>query len=179
MRAHVFPTAHGFAAIAWRDGVVTGMRLPAPLEEQAAGAILRQFPHARIGAPDEVGDTIAAVQRYFAGEPTDLSRSAVSHGPQSDHATRVYAHIRRLAWGETTTYGAVARALGDGPHGARAVGRAMAANPVPLLIPCHRVIGANGGLGGFTAPGGGDAKARMLALEGVIPSELAQHALPF
>ena len=179
MRAHVFSTAHGFAAITWRDGVVTGFRLPAPLKEQAADAILRQFPHATMGAPDEVEDAVRALQRYFAGEHADLSGIAIDHGLQSDFAVRVYVHIRQLGWGETTTYGAVARALGAGPEAARAVGRAMAANPVPLLIPCHRVLAANGALGGFTAPGGGDAKARMLALEGVVPPERAQHALPF
>ncbi len=73
----------------------------------------------------------------------------------------------RLGWGETTTYGALARALGAGPEAARDVGQAMAHNPVPLIIPCHRVLAAGGKLGGFSAPGGAGTKRRMLEMEGV------------
>ena len=80
---------------------------------------------------------------------------------------QVYDHVRTLGWGETTTYGAVARALDAGPEHARAVGQAMATNPVPLIIPCHRVLAAGGAIGGFSAPGGSQSKARMLELEGV------------
>lgn len=74
--------------------------------------------------------------------------------------------MRRIPWGETTTYGAVALALGAGPE-ARDVGQAMARNPLPLLVPCHRVLAAGGRPGGFSAPGGTEAKLRMLALEGI------------
>ena len=84
---------------------------------------------------------------------------------------RVYAAVRRLGWGETTTYGALAKALGAGPEAARDVGQAMARNPVPLIVPCHRVLAAGGKLGGFSAPGGAAAKRRMLELEGVRLSE--------
>ena len=80
---------------------------------------------------------------------------------------RVYAAVRRIGWGETATYGAIARMLDAGPEFARDVGQAMAANPVPLIIPCHRVTAANGRIGGFSAPGGSLSKARMLAIEGV------------
>ena len=72
-----------------------------------------------------------------------------------------------MEWGETTTYGTLAKAIGGGPETARDVGQAMAGNPVPLIIPCHRVLAAGGRLGGFSAPGGAVAKERMLALEGV------------
>ena len=75
--------------------------------------------------------------------------------------------MRQLGWGETATYGAIAKALDAGPEFARDVGQAMASNPVPLIIPCHRVTAANGKIGGFSAPGGSLSKARMLGLEGV------------
>ena len=75
--------------------------------------------------------------------------------------------VRGLGWGETTTYGAVARALGAGPEGAREVGQAMGRNPLPLIVPCHRVLAAGGRPGGFSAPGGTEAKLRMLAIEGI------------
>lgn len=178
--AHVFDTAHGFAAIAWRDDAVTGFRLPASHFEQAAAAIRSRRPDASPSDPPAaIAATILAVQRYFAGEAVDFTAVALDLGAQGDFAARVYAHVRRIAWGETTTYGAVAHALGAGPEAARAVGRAMANNPAPLIVPCHRVLAAHGGLGGFTAPGGGDAKMRMLALENVMPTAAAQQAFGF
>jgi methylated-DNA-[protein]-cysteine S-methyltransferase len=71
--------------------------------------------------------------------------------------------------------------LGAGPEGARDVGQAMAENPVPLIIPCHRVLAAGGKVGGFSAPGGAAAKSRMLALEGIeLPSaQPAQQSFRF
>ncbi len=72
----------------------------------------------------------------------------------------------RIPYGRTRTYGALAREIGA-PRAARAVGGAMAANPIPLLIPCHRVLAANNRMGGFSAEGGVGVKRRMLELEGV------------
>ena len=80
---------------------------------------------------------------------------------------QIYAAARRVGWGETTTYGALAKEIGDGWEIARDVGQAMAKNPVPLIIPCHRVLAAGGKVGGFSAPGGAATKVKMLALEGV------------
>ena len=79
----------------------------------------------------------------------------------------IYAATRRIGWGQTTTYGTLARELGAGPETARDIGQAMARNPVALIIPCHRVLAAGGKIGGFSAPGGAEAKRRMLELEGV------------
>ena len=76
---------------------------------------------------------------------------------------RIYEAARRVAWGYTTTYGNLAKELGAGPEAARDVGKAMARNPVALIIPCHRVLAA----GGVFRAGGSAAKRRMLALEGV------------
>ena len=80
---------------------------------------------------------------------------------------RVYAATRAVGPGETATYGEIARAIGRvDPEGARDVGAALARNPTPIVVPCHRVVGANGKLIGFSAPGGLETKRRMLALEG-------------
>jgi len=91
------------------------------------------------------------------------------------------AAARRVGWGETTTYGALAKALGAGPEAARDVGVAMAKNPVALIIPCHRVLAAGGKIGGFSAPGGAATKRRMLELEGVRlePPRPVQAAFEF
>ena len=74
---------------------------------------------------------------------------------------------RRVGWGETTTYGALARLAGF-PDAARAVGQAMGRNPLPIIIPCHRVLAAGRRAGGFSSFGGADTKRRLLALEGVL-----------
>jgi methylated-DNA-[protein]-cysteine S-methyltransferase len=78
---------------------------------------------------------------------------------------KVYLETRAVRAGYTTTYGAIARALGLGPEGSRSVGVAEGANPWPLIVPCHRVIASNGKMTGFSAPGGIELKTRLLALE--------------
>ncbi|HEX4694680.1 methylated-DNA--[protein]-cysteine S-methyltransferase [Sphingomonas sp.] len=171
-RYHVFETAHGFAAVGWSARGVNAFRLPAATPAEAERALLRRLPDAvRSDPPAEIAGLIAAAQRYFSGERIDFNATPIDLGEQSPFFTRVYAAVRALGWGESTTYGAVAKQLGAGPEFARDVGQAMAANPIPLIVPCHRVLAAGGKVGGFSAPGGSVAKARMLALEGVETSK--------
>lgn len=168
IRYEVFDTAAGHCAIAWSETGVRAFQLPMRSAEAAERSLLRRLPDARPGQPaEELAEVIGAVRRYFAGERVDFSRVRLDLGPQDDFFARIYAATRRLRWGETTTYGALAKQLGAGPEAAREVGAAMARNPVPLIIPCHRVLAAGGKPGGFSAPGGKATKLRMLALEGV------------
>ncbi len=165
---HLFETASGFVALGWNERGVTSLRLPAASAGEAERALLRHYPDARRSEPPpHVGRVVDAILRYFAGERIDFADVPVDLGAQEPFFDRVYARVRGLGWGETTTYGAVAKELGAGPEFARDVGQAMARNPVPLIVPCHRVTGAGGKIGGFSAPGGSDSKAHMLALEGV------------
>jgi methylated-DNA-[protein]-cysteine S-methyltransferase len=173
----VFGTARGFCGIAWSNLGITGFGLPSKTAEAAERRLLRRAPDAEPGMPPPlVADAIAAAQAYFEGEAIDFSRFPLDLGAQDTLFERIYAAVRMLRWGETTTYGALAKALGAGPEVARDVGQAMARNPVPLIIPCHRVLAAGGRIGGFSAPGGAESKAYMLALEGVRPTEPAQQA---
>ena len=110
---------------------------------------------------------ISDINRYFNGEKVDFTTIPLDFGSQNPFFARVYSEVRKLGWGETTTYGAVAKVLGAPRQAARDVGQAMASNPVPLIIPCHRVLATGGKLGGFSAPGGSHSKAKMLELEGV------------
>ena len=166
---HLFETAAGFVALGWNDAGISALRLPATSEQEAARALLRRFPDAvRTEPPLRIRGVVDAVVRYFAGERIDFRATPIDMGPQNPFFEQVYALVRKLEWGETTTYGAVAKALGAGPEYARDVGQAMANNPVPLIVPCHRVTGAGGKIGGFSAPGGSMSKARMLELEGVV-----------
>ncbi|HZP27547.1 MAG TPA: MGMT family protein, partial [Acidimicrobiia bacterium] len=88
------------------------------------------------------------------------------HGIPRFHQ-RVYEAARAVPVGTTVTYGELAARVGS-PASARAVGQAMAANPFPIVVPCHRVLSAGGRLGGFSATGGLATKRRMLAIEGVV-----------
>jgi methylated-DNA-[protein]-cysteine S-methyltransferase len=163
----VFETASGFCGIAWNKAGITRFQLPTKSHEAAERLLLRRTPEARSAAPSGmVGEAVAAAKRYFDGEAADFSQAALDLDGQEDFFKRVYAVVRPIRWGETTTYGAIAKELGGGPETARDVGQAMARNPIPLIIPCHRVLAAGGKIGGFSAPGGAASKRRMLELEG-------------
>lgn len=164
----LFETAAGVAAIGWKSSRIICFRLPAPTAAETERAILRRLPDATpMEPPAEIGAVIDAAIHYFEGERIEFFDAPVDLGQQPPFFSQVYALVRRLGWGETITYGSVAKALGAGPEHARAVGQAMATNPVPLIVPCHRVMAAGGKIGGFSAPGGSTSKARMLELEGV------------
>jgi methylated-DNA-[protein]-cysteine S-methyltransferase len=165
---HVFETAAGFAAIGWNAAGICSFRLPAQSHASAERALLKRFPSSTAAIPPEqVAEAVALARRYFEGERVDFSGAAIDLGEQDALFARIYRHVRTLGWGETTTYGTVAKELGEGPEAARDVGQAMAGNPVPLIVPCHRVLAAGGKIGGFSAPGGSTSKAQMLAIEGV------------
>ena len=164
----IFETAGGFCGIAWNHVGITRFQLPTRSAAATERILLRRMPGAKPSSPTpEVAKAVAAVKRYFAGQETDFSNLKLDLGEQDPFFERIYAAARRVGWGHTTTYGALAKELGAGPEAARDVGQAMARNPVALIIPCHRVLAAGGKVGGFSAPGGSAAKIRMLALEGV------------
>jgi methylated-DNA-[protein]-cysteine S-methyltransferase len=179
---HVFETAMGFCAIAWSDAGVMRFQLPTNSAEAADRLMRRRAPGAEPGAPPEdVAAIIETAKRYFAGEETDFSHVRVDLAGEEAFFAQIYEALRRVGWGRTTTYGALAKEVGAGREAARDVGEAMARNPAPLIIPCHRVLAAGGKIGGFSAPGGPKTKARMLELEGVRlgPPEVDQQAFSF
>ena len=104
------------------------------------------------------------VQRYFEGEEVNFSEP-VAKRDISDFAALIYKKLRKIKWGQTTSYGDLAK-MAQKPGAARAVGSIMSKNNTPLIIPCHRVIRGDMGLGGFTAGGGISMKIKMLQLEG-------------
>ena len=164
----IFETAAGFCGIAWSAAGINRFQLPTAHAQSTERLLLRRLPQAKAETPPaDVAETIEAVRRYFAGEQVDFSGVRLDLAGQDSYFRDVYAAARRVGWGKTTTYGALAKELGAGPEAARDVGQAMARNPVALIIPCHRVLAAGGKIGGFSAPGGSNTKLRMLELEGV------------
>lgn len=112
----------------------------------------------------EIAEFDELLQAYFSGEPKGLRQVRLDSRGWTPFFTDVYKACRAIPAGETRRYADLARAVGR-PRAVRAVGQAMARNRVPLVIPCHRVIGSDGRLCGFSAPGGLDAKQRLLELE--------------
>jgi methylated-DNA-[protein]-cysteine S-methyltransferase len=164
----IFETVSGFCGIAWSNVGITRFQLPTKSTEATERILLRREPGAKPGAPTPaVMEAVAAVKRYFEGERTDFSKIRLDLNDQDAFFKQIYAAARQVGWGQTTTYGTLAKEVGAAPQAARDVGQAMARNPVPLIIPCHRVLAAGGKLGGFSAPGGSAAKIRMLELEGI------------
>ena len=107
---------------------------------------------------------------YYEGDPVDFRiEPAVSLNGSGPFAHRVLQACREIAFGQTTTYSDLASQVGS-PRAARAVGSVMASNPIPLIIPCHRVLRTDGGLGGFSAPGGIAIKQKMLHHEQSVRS---------
>jgi methylated-DNA-[protein]-cysteine S-methyltransferase len=179
---HVFETAMGFCAIAWGDAGVVRFQLPMKNAETADQRMKRRANGAEPSAPPEdVAAVVAAAKRYFDGEETDFARVQLDLGGVDPFFSQIYDALRRVGWGSTTSYGALAKEVGAGREAARDVGQAMARNPAPLIIPCHRVLAAGGKIGGFSAPGGSRTKMRMLEPEGVRvgPPEPAQASFNF
>ena len=178
----IFETASGFCGIVWNSVGITRFQLPTKSAKAAERNLLRRVPSAQPGAPTpEVVKAVAGAKRYFEGEEMDFSDFKLDLSDQDAFFKQIYAAARQVGWGRTTTYGTLAKELGAGPEAARDVGQAMAKNPVPLIIPCHRVLAAGGKVGGFSAPGGSATKIRMLELEGVDvgPLRPAQRSFGF
>jgi len=157
-------TAFGWVGIAASPQGLLALTLPQPTEEDALGPLLARWGLARVGQDARLARFEEKLRRYFEGqevtfdEPLDLSQA-------TPFQRRVWRAVREIPRGETRSYGEIARLVGA-PRAARAVGGALAANPLPIVIPCHRVISSDGGLGGFG--GRVELKRRLLELEGAI-----------
>lgn len=161
----LFPTPIGRCGIAWRGDIVIATRLP-DTQPAATSRFFSNQRRAKEGLPPEtIQRAIIAITALLEGDRADLSLVACDFGSVDPFAEKVYAATRTLAPGETSTYGAIAAEVGE-KHQAREVGQALGRNPLPIIVPCHRVLGAGGRLTGFSAPGGVELKLKMLEIEG-------------
>ncbi|MDA7417599.1 methylated-DNA--[protein]-cysteine S-methyltransferase [Xenophilus arseniciresistens] len=175
----VFATAVGHCGLAWGPRGLRCVRLPEAdgSAQRLRSRFAREFaslPECEPAAwPTAVASAVEGVQALLAGEPRDLREIVLDPGGLSDFQLRLYTTARAIAPGQVRTYGDIAEELGDKTL-ARAVGQALGANPFAPVVPCHRVMGARGWQGGFSAPGGVALKLRMLAIEGAQPGGQAQ-----
>ena len=144
------------------DRVVASF-LPGPKPEALVRRLRERFPDAAEAPEAEVAGA-GALRRWLEGDPSALAAVPVDLSGAPPFAGKVYSALRKVAPGRVLTYKELAKRAGS-PGAARAVGRAMATNPLAPFVPCHRVVGSDGGLTGFSAPGGVAQKARMLAAE--------------
>jgi methylated-DNA-[protein]-cysteine S-methyltransferase len=165
----LFEDALGFAAAVARDGRLAGLG-HCPTRELAEEYLLRHWPEA---VPDPEAEPLPALRlqlaEYLAGRrrvfdlPLDLTGT--------EFQQLCWAELQRIPFGETRSYGELAQLIGR-PAAVRAVGRANHDNPVGVIVPCHRVIGADGSLTGYG--GGLEMKRTLLELEGVLPRSLPE-----
>jgi methylated-DNA-[protein]-cysteine S-methyltransferase len=166
-RGMLFATAFGPCGVAWNDGGLTRLQLPERDGPATERRLQRRAEIVRPGeAPEWVAWAVVALQRYFAGRPVDFAGICLDLSGCSGFHQRIYEALRGIGWGKTTTYGALAAQVGS-PDAARAIGQAMGRNPLPIIVPCHRVLASGGKIGGFSAHGGATTKERLLELEGV------------
>lgn len=161
----LFDTVIGRCGLAWGERGLIGVQLPESSPGAAWARLRKRFPDAVEAEPPlEIEAIMDRIRDLLGGGRDDLSDIALDLGEQPAFNLRVYEIARAITPGETSTYGEVAKAMGE-PGAARAVGKALGDNPWPIVVPCHRVLGSSGNMGGFSAPGGAETKARLLTIE--------------
>ncbi|MCC6947922.1 MAG: methylated-DNA--[protein]-cysteine S-methyltransferase [Bradyrhizobiaceae bacterium] len=161
----LFDTAIGVCGIGWGDRGIRFLQLPEAGERATRARIRRRFSDLEESEPPaQVSQVIAAIVALLRGEKTDLTGVGLDMRDVPDFNRRVYDVARSIPAGETLTYGDVAKRLGD-PTAARAVGQALGQNPFAIIVPCHRVLGADRKPGGFSAGGGVKTKLKILSIE--------------
>ena len=173
----VFETPIGHGGISWNDRGVSGIQMPEPEAASIRTRLQRRFPQMRESPPPpHIQQAINEMTALLRGESPDLSYIHLDLDRVPAFERQVYELARGIPPGETLTYGQIATRLGD-PLLARDVGQALARNPFPIVVPCHRVVAAGGKLGGFSARGGVATKQRLLAIERANVSwQLPLHA---
>jgi len=175
----LFRTAIGACGISWGARGVVAVQLPEATESATLARLLRVHCGAAARRPAfAMQRTIDDIVALLAGQPRDLQYVRLDLAQVPPFHQHVYAIVRQIPPGQTRSYGQVAALCGD-RQAARAVGQAMARNPFPIIVPCHRVLAAGGKSGGFSARGGVSTKLRLLAIEGALPAVVAPAAGSF
>ncbi len=163
-REAIFKTQWGWCGVVEGKRGIMQVILPEVREDLVRARIRSRYPGSQEGGKGTEG-VQRALKRYFSGKRVDFD-FPLDLSPYSDFQRRVWEVVRTIPYGEVRNYQWVGCRLGDS-RGGRAVGGALGRNPIPVIIPCHRVVRKDGRLGGFSAPGGIEFKRRMFELEGV------------
>jgi methylated-DNA-[protein]-cysteine S-methyltransferase len=163
MKYTIFRTKWGYFGLAATDNGLLRTCLPLAEREKAKSQLLQNLPDHRYDK-DLFKTAQEQITAYFEGACVNFRAIPVVLDGLGLFARRVLTACRDIEFGQTVSYGRLAELAGK-PGAARAVGGAMAKNPLPLIIPCHRVVCANGKIGGFSASGGITLKKRLLRLE--------------
>lgn len=176
---HLFETAIGWIGLAWSERGVARLLLP-QRDRDAMERKLAASGGRPADPPQHIQAVIEKLRRYAAGEAVDFGDVPVDLQGIDDFRLAIYDAARKLGFGTTTTYGGLAAAAGYAGL-ARETGAALGQNPVPIIVPCHRILAAGNKIGGFSAPGGSATKEKLLAMEGVAvgPPPKAQAAFAF
>lgn len=162
----LFDTPLGPAAIAWTERGVLRTWTYCRDSGRTRSRVRAAIPGAvETPPPPAIQRAIDGIVTLFGGQPAQLGEVPLDTAAIDPFDLAVYRHTRAIPFGATTTYGAIAKALGEEPIRARDVGAALGRNPFAPIVPCHRVVAAGGRLGGFSAPGGAATKRRLLELE--------------
>lgn len=168
----LFDTAFGRAGLAWGAGGLRAVSFPSRDEAKVRARLLARAPDAALTPPSgRVAALSQDIAALFEGERRDFRDADLDLEGVAAFDRDVLALTLDIPHGDTRTYGDLARALGDVGL-SRRVGQALGRNPFPIVVPCHRVVGAAGAMTGFSAPGGAETKRRLLKLEGAIAPEL-------
>jgi methylated-DNA-[protein]-cysteine S-methyltransferase len=161
----LFATDIGDCAVAWNALGLTGVWLPETEAGRLRSRIARRRPQILEKTPPvAVAEAIVRITRLIGGERADLLEVRLDESRLNSFDRSVYAEARCIAPGRVVTYAALAERVGHGAS-ARAIGQSLGRNPFPIVVPCHRIVAADGALGGFSAPGGALTKRRLLTIE--------------
>ena len=162
----LFTTDFGTCGISWNDAGLTGFRLPEATPDRTEARMASRAQDRAGDPPEWVRALVERVRLHFKGQAQDFADVPLDGSRVGAFQREVYRLTSQVKAGYKTSYGEIARQMGQGPEAARAVGAALATNPWPLIVPCHRVVSAKDTMHGFSAPGGIRTKTRLLALEG-------------
>ena len=171
----LFDTPLGACGIAWKEKETS--RIPAGVTILQLPEATRSLTDTRIAGrsggrkarvpPPRIAGIIRKVQKHLRGDVQDFQGIVVDLDGAGPFARQVYEAVRKIPAGRTRTYSELATDM-NRPTASRAVGQALGRNPIPLIIPCHRVLSSGNKPGGFSAHGGVETKAKMLEIEGAM-----------
>ena len=163
----VFDTPIGACGLTWSDAGIAGLQLPEKTAAATRSRVQRRWPGVEEGLPPpHIQHAIDRVLKLLNDGRTDLTDIPLDLSAAPEFNRKVYEVARAIPPGQTMTYGEIAKRIGALPQEAREVGAALGKNPIAIIVPCHRVLAANGKMGGFSANGGVATKRRILEIEG-------------